>query len=469
MDSDCLICLGSHGSKECEERKLQHCADCHMFIRYSSDHSPVCGNKQWVYDVYDKLYASTPLVRCNIGFNCVFRFFQNKIWHKPCEDIDAYSTTSGILFRFKSDKDLSLLSNEFVHGRILVVVKDTDGAINEKLVLMTSKAKMMVATLIDKPFDRVAAEHTYGADTSLILAVSGDCNPVITISLFPKSGLARHHELRYDSTTKSFQIPFELTIDAANPVAMTTKSCDTVAVYTNFQQSLKAASGQQNTDERCFECHVPVQRIEDHMQECGAKWFISRNRNVYAKIPTIRCVIRFETPPRLFMNRKFKEIESDGIYFSPMSDTFFKIEKNGTIQLLTTGFTRIRIPIIVEIMNGALKTFKEKMVLVTSQDRTIVCAKDNRNMDPANGIVMCKHNTPLMVCIGNTNTTVKLEVHSRGANLRVFEIPYRAGQNGFQIPSGLDISSKVFNLDHFDADLPEKKQKRSESKRSEAM
>lgn len=465
MDSDCLICMGSHHSNDCNERKLQHCKDCHMFVQHCSDHSPVCSNKHWIYDVYDKLYVSMPPERCNIGFDCGFRFFQNNVWRKPCDGIDAYSTGNGILFRFKSDKDISLLSNEFVHARILVVVKGTDGTFNEKLVLMTSKKKMVVATLIDKPFNRVAAKQTYEADTSLILAVSGDCNPGITISLFPKNGLARHHELRYDSATKSFQIPHELTIDVATSMEMTTNSCDIVAVHRNFTQSFKFAGDQLNTDERCFECHLHAQKIEDHCHQCSVKWFVSQRRNVYVKIASIRCVLRFEKPPRLLMNGKLIGIAQDCYYFSPMADTLFKITRIGTIELLTTGFTRIRIPIVVEVVDGTTKIFKEKMVLMTSHDRTIVCANGSRHIDPANGLDVFKHNTPLMLCIeGNASTTVKVEVHSSGAKVHQYNIPYRVRENRFQIPSELDVSSKGFKLNMFDADLPQKNQKRSEAK-----
>lgn len=222
--------MGTHQAKDCKQRKLQHCKDCHIYIRRFSDHSSICANKKWVYDVYYNLYAAIPLERCNIGFNTDVRFYTNENWRKSCEGVDAYSTSSGIYFRFVTDKDLSVYSNSFVHARILIVVKDAEDKLMQKLVLMTSKTKMMIATSMDQPFNCENAMQ-YEGDTSLILAVSGDCNPVISISVYPKNGLARHHALHYDSAAKEFQVPDELKIGAATSAPTATQPCNTVAVY----------------------------------------------------------------------------------------------------------------------------------------------------------------------------------------------------------------------------------------------
>lgn len=446
--------MGSHPSTDCKERKLEHCKDCHIYIRHFSDHTTVCANKNWIYDVYDNLYVAMPLQRCNIGFDCDVRFYMNENWRKASEGVDAYSTSNGIYLRFATDKDLSLLSNSFGHARIVVVVKDNNGNLIQKLTLMTSKTKMMLAVSMNKPFDQADGK----SDASLILAVSG--NPRISISLFPKNGLARHHDLRFDSVTKEFHIPDELKIEAATPLSETAQPCTTVAVHGALTRSVNIAVDEQQPNDRCYECHVPVKRSEDHAKQCGAKWYVSQRQNVYVKIPAIRFVLRFAQPPRVLVNGKFVKIERDGNYFSPMSDTLFKITTTGTIELLTTGFTRVRIPILVEEVNGSTKMFKEKMVLMTSHDRTIVCAKGSRYIDPAKGLDMYKHNTPLMLCvIGNAGATVKVDVPSRGVNVDRYEIPYHIGENSFQIPRQLDVASKQFNFNMFDADLPQKKQK----------
>lgn len=459
MDSDCLICMGSHHSSDCNERKLQHCMDCHIFIRHCSDH-----NKRWVYDIYDQLYVSMPPERCNIGLNCDFRFYHNDTWRKPNEGIDAYSTGNGIYFNFKTDKDIALLSNGFVHARILIVVKGANGEFHEKLVLMTSKMKMLLAASINKPFNRASALQTQ-TDTSMILAVSGDSSPNLSISVFPKNGSARHLDIRFDSATQSFQIPDELKVETAMSAVATTQQCTTVAVYQNFTRSFEMAVGQQQENNRCFECHIPVKRIEDHAEKCGTKWFISQRQNVYVAIPAVRFVLRFDQPLRILMNGEFINIERDGNYFSSMADTLFKIAVTGTIELLTTGFTRVRVPIVVEEVAGRTKTYKEKLVLVTSYDRTIVCAKGSRCVDAKNALDGFKHNTPLMLCVvGYAGATIKVDVHSSGANVHCYEIPLVKDRNGeirFEVPAELDIASKGFTSNTFDAVLPYKKPKRN--------
>lgn len=222
MDSDCLICMGAHHFKDCNPRKKQHCSDCHMNIRNYSDHSSVCSNKNWIHDVYSDLYVRVPLQRCNIGFNCDVRFYMNEMWRKSTEGVDAFSPATGMLFRFVTDRDLRVLSNSFVHGSILVIVKDIDGTFKQKLVLMTSKKKMMLTIAINQPFDPTNAKQ-FELDTSLILVVSGDRDPAISISLFPINGQARHHEIRFDSATQAFNIPDELKIDTAMPVSAVTQ------------------------------------------------------------------------------------------------------------------------------------------------------------------------------------------------------------------------------------------------------
>lgn len=297
---DCLICMGSHASKDCAERKLQHCKDCHVFIRHSSDHGSVCANKGWTYDVYDELYVSMPRERCNIGIDCDFRFYYENTWRKPVEGIDAYSTTNGIYFRFKTDKDISLLSNGFARARILVVVKGTDGSFSQKLVLMTSQRKMMIAIPLNMPFDHANAKHTYQGDTSLILTVPGECNPAISISLFPVNGQARHYDIRFDNATQTFAIPNELKIEAAMPTVQVAGNCTTVAQFQhNFKRSFEEAVIQQQQNVRCFECHVPAKGVDDHDEKCGSKWFVSRHQDVYVKMPAIRCVLRFGQPVRI--------------------------------------------------------------------------------------------------------------------------------------------------------------------------
>lgn len=357
------------------------------------------------------------------------------------------------------------MSNAFAHARILVVVKDASGEFQQKLVLMTSKARMLLANPINEPFERSTAVRTQ-TDTSMILAVSSESNPVISISVFPKSGVSRHSDIRFDSATKTFLVPDELKISTAMSVVASAQQCTTIAVYQNFTRSFEVAiEQQQQQNDRCHECHIPVKSVEDHAEKCGAKWYVSQRVGVYVKVPVIRCALQIEQPIRILMNGKFVDIKRDGTYFSAMADTLFKITTAGTIELFTTGFTRVRIPIIVEEMIGSAITYKEKMVLMTSCDRSIVCLNGSRYIDAKNALDCFKHNTPLVLCIrGNAGTAIKVEVHSSGADINRYEIPLvkdGKGENRFKIPGELDIASKGFTPKSFDADLPQKKPRRN--------
>lgn len=185
---------------------------------------------------------------------------------------------------------------------------------------------------------------------------------------------------------------------------------------------------------------------------------------MYVAIPAIRCVIRFDAPIRMLLNGNFIDIERDGKYFSQMADTLVKVTATGIIELMTTGFTRVRVPIIVEEGAGPKKTYKEKLVFMTSHDRTIVCAKGSRAIDAKTVLDGFKHNTPLVLCMmANAGATIKVSVHSSGAIVNRYEIPLVHGENGedrFEVPADLDIASKRFSPNTFDAVLPVKKARR---------
>lgn len=317
----------------------------------------------------------------------------------------------------------------------------------------------MIAIPIDMLFDRANAKHTHQGDTSLILTVPGECNPVISISLFPVNGEARHNDIRFDNATQTFAVPHELKIEAAMPTVNAAEHCTTVAQFQhNFTRSFEEAVIQQQQNDRCFECHVPAKRVDDHAEKCGSKWYISRYQDVYVKMPAVRCVLRLNQPVRILKNGNFIDVQIDSIYFSPMADTLLKISAVGTIELLTTAFTRIRIPIVID---G--ETLKEKLVLVTSADRTIVCANSARICDPKNAVGQFKYNTPIVLgIVGNVNTVVKIELHSRGAIVRHYDIPlvFKDRNSRFEIPQELDIGSNAYNAASFDADIPQKKSKR---------
>lgn len=219
QNSDCLICFGCHATIKCPERTQQHCADCHVFIRHCSDHASVCGSKTWIHKKYTSLYANCLTRRCIISIDVPFRFWMDGCWRKGGDGLEMYSPL-GAFFRFESDHDLCLLSHNFIGIRIGVVVKD-DGKLMEKLWLGTSKCQLATAFTVNKEFNR---NDTHSRHATLLLAMSAEENPCITLHVFPKNKMTRDYVVRYDNATKMFDIP-----DGLRTQSIRSTSADMVA------------------------------------------------------------------------------------------------------------------------------------------------------------------------------------------------------------------------------------------------
>lgn len=163
------------------------------------------------------MYVQSPKERCIFGFDSPFRFLKDGCWRKGSEGLVLLSTEDEALFEFKSEHDLSLQMARFAQVRIVVVVKEFDGkndTFREKLMLLTSKKHIIVARNLDKSFDRYAVPEDHDWYTTLILALSAKENPVISLSAFPFNKPAKCFEIRYDTESKTFDIPLELSLDS---------------------------------------------------------------------------------------------------------------------------------------------------------------------------------------------------------------------------------------------------------------
>lgn len=492
QDSDCMICFETHASSECPNRTQQHCPDCHVFIRHCSDHTSVCGKKTWAYNQYGNLYANRPSARFVIGINTPFRFFMDN-WRKGGDGFEMYSPVTGAFFCYKSDNDLVMLSRKFVGIRIKVVVK-VSGKFYEKLWLVTSKDKLISAVHADKEFHPHYARDQH---TTLTLAVSADQDPVIDINAFPKNKAARHYIIPFDKLTGTFKIPDGLALKAIGSTSSDTfgdidaqqaeaqlntseigaQSVELMEYNESRNRMSNAATEnsfgrnsynshcpvcfgahhskecEQGKLENCFECHVPIRKSDDHASLCTVKqYFRSEQVNKYVKIPSIRYILSFKFPIGILLNGSFQMVQSGLAVISEMSDSYFKFESDKKLIVMTTGYTRIRLPLIVEDETG---TLKEKLVLITSTDRAIVAVNGARTIVENNYIGDYNHNTPLVVYMKNPSD-LSVEVNSAGGNVRTFEIAYRKDTKKFQIPFQLDIKSTNVPSMAFDAPLPTK-------------
>lgn len=211
--------------------------------------------------------------------------------------------------------------------------------------------------------------------------------------------------------------------------------------------------------ETCFECHVPVQSTYDHAENCGAKkWFRSEKYvEAYVKTPAVRMTIEFADPVSVLLSGVFVTASAGMDLFSGMADTQFKFASQSQVELRTTRFTRIRVPIVIPDGNGRNDNFYERIVFMTSHDRTIVAANSSRVMHQSHLLADFEHNTPLVLqipCAGKLLVTV----HSGGRTYE-YAVDVNADGKKYAIPDELGVKSTNFTPKMFDAELPMKKLK----------
>lgn len=180
---------------------------------------------------------------------------------------------------------------------------------------------------------------------------------------------------------------------------------------------------------------------------------------MYVKVPVVRATISFNEPIHYVLGGAFVEAVAGVQLFSGMADALFKFESTSKIGIATTGFTRIRLSVIIRDKKG---TLMERLVFLTSQDRTLVATNSARLVNEQNYLQDVEHNTPLVLCFPNGCSKVLVNVAESSGNSRKFEIGVTSTANGpkFQIPDGLDVKCRTAAPNLFDADFASKKMKR---------
>lgn len=173
----------------------------------------------------------------------------------------------------------------------------------------------------------------------------------------------------------------------------------------------------------------------------------------YVKIPSVRWAVSFQSPINILLNGNVQAAQSGMKLFSGMSDSYFHFESNKKLVLMSTEYTRIRVPIVIEDEPGKPT---EKLVLFTSSDRALICAKGSRRISENNALGDHEHNTPLVLYILESPFSLAIKVHSAGGCENTFQIEYQQDEKKFEIPAELDIKSKQSPSMTFDAALPSK-------------
>lgn len=452
MDSDCLICFESHPTKECPERKQQNCPDCHVFIKRFADHTAICGMKTWIHQPYKDLYAMPPVERVIVGCNRPMRFFYDGCWRKFTEGAELYSAESGALIRFKTDNDFSVLTTSFAPIRILVAVRE-NGTFVGKLLLLSSKTRFLVAKGLNEPFDRHEAKKSHTWKTTLIVGIGSIDDLCISAMITPSQKLARTFEMRFDKFTKRFDIPIGINLIDSDTTQIENADC-------TFCHGAHHDSSCEKILSRCFDCHVSITKKQDHVESCSASdWLKSDYVDIYVKIPAVRMVISFGSPIHYMINGSPTLAQAGTELFSSMADAHFKFETSSKITIKTTGFTRIRVPIVIRDNNGREPRFTEKLVLMTSLDRTVIAAAGSRIVSETNILNDFQHNTPIVLFLFGPDVNIKIDAYSGGI-IHKYDVAFDYFSKKYEIPKDLDVKSNHFATKMFDADLPIKKFKR---------
>lgn len=409
-------------------------------------------------------------------FQHTIHFLKDNNYRKGSEGMEFYSKQSGAIFRFKTDNDISLLSTTYAPIRIVIVVKDKVGendVFEEKLLLLTSPQRLLVASEVNKPFDRNVAKDKYSHDTTLILC-AGANNLSLSVNVLPVGKIVRQYEVRYDENQKRFQIPDDLNVYTFTQMpSQAVHAQNTTVVLHGHQTSGPVVKycyscnsvhhGSQCDQPKlnyCPECHIPVQRTADHAQNCNLKHsFISGPTDVYIEFPVIRCVISMESPILLQLHTEFYFAYAGLVLFSSACDAYFKFTSDTEFVLMTVGFTRIRLPFILqESIGGGSKKFTEKLVLLTSHDRTIVAAMGSRQVTPQSVLDEYEHNTPLVFYAQEGESpSLTVEVRSAGNRVMTHQIEYNNNMHKYLIPEQLDVKCSRFVTTEFAAPMPIKK------------
>lgn len=128
-------------------------------------------------------------------------------------------------------------------------------------------------------------------------------------------------------------------------------------------------------------------------------------------------------------------------------------ETSTKLSLMTTTYTRIRLPVILQ---ENANRFVEKLIIFTSHDRAIVAANGSRIVNEDSVLGEHQHNTPLVLYMLQNPGSITVEVYGAGGKKVTHQILYDQYNMKFGIPAELDVKTKNFTPMVFDAMLPAK-------------
>lgn len=195
----------------------------------------------------------------------------------------------------------------------------------------------------------------------------------------------------------------------------------------------------------CRECHKIIKRQSDHAQGCRfPPWGIINLPSVYGSQLKTRFAIEFDKPLRVFLGGDWKTPIKGTEMSCFMADCFIRFESNNNFLVKTTDFTRIRIPIVFKYLEGDSIFYKEKLVFVTSIDRTLMAARANRDYNPNDDIEPgLSQSTVLVIGLKACVPNIKISINVSGKSEQ-FEISFNETTQKFDIPGDIDMTVSQF-------------------------
>lgn len=176
---------------------------------------------------------------------------------------------------------------------------------------------------------------------------------------------------------------------------------------------------------------------------------------MYVKPSAVRISIKSAVPLGYLSDNAFVNASADIDLFSGDADVHIKFMSPTTLVIRTTRFTRIRLPVVI---NDAYASYTERLVLMTSHDRSLVAALSSRVVQESNILTDVEHNTPLVVMLPGACADLTVEVNS-GGQFHNYTIKATRDGKKYEVPDDLNVTSKHFKPMPFDAKFPARKRR----------
>lgn len=198
--------------------------------------------------------------------------------------------------------------------------------------------------------------------------------------------------------------------------------------------------------QHCPECFNFIRRTSDHTQICANKaWYFKPFENVYVKPLVERCIIGCNNAFRFLKDGNWRKTVEGIEMYSLQSDAVMRFKTDLNLSISTTLFTPIRMIVVVKQGDDENETFREKLLLSTSEDQMIIATELD---EPFDRIAMKRAHikTTLILCMAaRENMCISVNLLSTANR---YEVRYDTAHQKFRIPDALKPLTEEVNYDY---------------------